>query len=114
MRKSSSAGVALVGRHSLKAYARKQKITARSSAGAERLVESGLRPPEKRKYHRFARTLLSERFVDEVGNPSGGRRAAKDAQTPVCCSLHQVGAFTLPSRRSQRTGVDRFLKMNLQ
>ena len=33
-RKSSSAGVALVGRHHLKAYTRKQKIIARSSAEA--------------------------------------------------------------------------------
>ena len=34
-RKSSSAGVPLVGRHLLKAYTRKQKIIARSSAEAE-------------------------------------------------------------------------------
>ena len=34
-RKSSCAGVALVGRHLLKAYTRKQKIIARSSAEAE-------------------------------------------------------------------------------
>ena len=34
-RKSSSAGVALMGRHVLKAYSRKQKIIARSSAEAE-------------------------------------------------------------------------------
>ena len=34
-RKSSSAGVALVGRHLVKAYTRKQKIIARSSAEAE-------------------------------------------------------------------------------
>ena len=34
-RKSLSAGVALVGRHLLKAYTRKQKIVARSSAEAE-------------------------------------------------------------------------------
>ena len=34
-RKSSSAGVALVGRHLLKAYTRKQKIIARTSAEAE-------------------------------------------------------------------------------
>ena len=34
-RKSSSAGVALVGRHFLKAFSRKQKIIARSSTEAE-------------------------------------------------------------------------------
>ena len=34
-RKAPSAGVALAGRHFLKAYARKQKIIARSSAEAE-------------------------------------------------------------------------------
>ena len=33
-KKSSSAGVALVGRHLLKAFTRKQKIIARSSAAA--------------------------------------------------------------------------------
>ena len=39
-RKSSSAGVALVGRHLLKAYTRKQKIIARSSADEEILCSS--------------------------------------------------------------------------
>ena len=39
---SSSAGVALVGRHLLKAYRRKQKIIARSSAEAELTVCSSI------------------------------------------------------------------------
>ena len=35
IRKSSSAGVVMLGNHTLKAYTRKQKIIARSSAEAE-------------------------------------------------------------------------------
>ena len=34
-RKSSSAGVLMLGRHTLKAYTRKQKVIAKSSAEAE-------------------------------------------------------------------------------
>ena len=55
-RMSSSAGVLMLGRHTLKAYTRKQKIMARSSAEAE-LYAAALGASEAKRVQSMMRDL---------------------------------------------------------
>ena len=56
-RKSSSAGVVMLGNHTLKAYTRKQKIIARSSAEAELYSSSIRERPNRKESCRLLRDL---------------------------------------------------------